>query len=334
MKRFLIIVALVSLCLSASAQKELGWFTGMGGGMNFGFDGNRYEDRVNSHNGAGLAGDFYFGYWFNQAAGVRAGYQGLSISNRYTVFGAKKYNYAHADMLFRPHKNIVPYIHAGAVNIDKWNLGGGIGLMFPIHLGKWVSIVPDFKATASTSRIYDMPTYKFPALTLSATLGIAVRLGKVRQHADMDDEAYLRAHEPQTVYIRDTVTVEKVIRDTTVLYRHNECIATIDSKVLFDYDHSELRPEAMVEIGKIAQILTDNPDIECVIEGHTDNTGGEEYNQTLSEKRAKAVYDALVNCGIPDSRMTWKGFGFSRPVAPNDTPEGRQKNRRVEIRVR
>jgi outer membrane protein OmpA-like peptidoglycan-associated protein len=67
------------------------------------------------------------------------------------------------------------------------------------------------------------------------------------------------------------------------------------------------------------------------INGHTDNVSGAEFNQTLSENRAKAVYDYLVSKGVDSSRLTYKGYGLTKPLASNDTEEGRAKNRRTEF---
>lgn len=79
-------------------------------------------------------------------------------------------------------------------------------------------------------------------------------------------------------------------------------------------------------------MLKAHPDLKLLIEGHTDNTGSAEINQSLSEKRAEAVKAYLVSTfGIDASRLEAKGFGASKPVASNDTPEGRQQNRRVEL---
>jgi len=68
-----------------------------------------------------------------------------------------------------------------------------------------------------------------------------------------------------------------------------------------------------------------------LIEGHTDSIGTDEYNLGLSQRRAKAVYDFLASQDVAESRMSWEGYGESRPVADNDTDEGRQQNRRVDL---
>ncbi len=77
--------------------------------------------------------------------------------------------------------------------------------------------------------------------------------------------------------------------------------------------------------------MMSRPRLRLEIQGHTDNIGTIEYNQRLSERRAKAVYDALVERGVDPKRLRWRGFGMSQPVAPNDTEEGRALNRRTQF---
>jgi len=101
--------------------------------------------------------------------------------------------------------------------------------------------------------------------------------------------------------------------------------------VLFDFDSSTIKPESYPLLDEVAVILDTNPEIKGEIRGHTDSTGPAEYNQKLSEKRAKAVEEYLENKGIDPSRWTSKGYGASQPIASNDTLEGRQENRRVEL---
>ncbi len=73
--------------------------------------------------------------------------------------------------------------------------------------------------------------------------------------------------------------------------------------------------------------------MKCELSGHTDGKGSVAYNQKLSEQRAQAVYDYLVKAGVSSDNLTWKGYGKSEPIATNDTAEGRQLNRRVELRL-
>ena len=105
------------------------------------------------------------------------------------------------------------------------------------------------------------------------------------------------------------------------------------SDVLFDFNQATLKPGAREKLSKLAGILLAYPGAyRLQIEGHTDSVGSQDYNQKLSEDRAEAVHDYLINAALPADRMVGvRGFGKIRPVATNDTPEGRQTNRRVEI---
>ena len=102
--------------------------------------------------------------------------------------------------------------------------------------------------------------------------------------------------------------------------------------VFFDFDRAELKPESYVELDKLADYLRKN-DIRIEIGGHTDDQGTDEYNDRLSENRAKAVYDYLVGKGISAERLKYKGYGKRMPVADNATEEGRAANRRTEFKI-
>jgi outer membrane protein OmpA-like peptidoglycan-associated protein len=105
------------------------------------------------------------------------------------------------------------------------------------------------------------------------------------------------------------------------------------SDVLFDTGKYTLRQGAREKLSKISGIVLAYPDLRLAIEGNTDSVGGDVMNQTLSEQRAKAVLDYLALQNIPTTSMTSQGFGKTQPVASNDTAEGRQQNRRVEMIV-
>ncbi|MCM0084157.1 OmpA family protein [Geomonas sp. Red32] len=99
----------------------------------------------------------------------------------------------------------------------------------------------------------------------------------------------------------------------------------------FDIDRALIRPEYRDEVAKVGDFMRKYPSTTAVIEGHTDNVGTYEHNMDLSQRRAQAVVDYMVtNFGIDRSRLTARGYGFSRPVADNATDEGKQKNRRIE----
>jgi len=101
--------------------------------------------------------------------------------------------------------------------------------------------------------------------------------------------------------------------------------------VLFDIGKFNLKTDAQLSLAKFTGIILSHPGLNLSIEGYTDNVGSETFNQTSSEQRANAVRDYLVQQGLDAGTITAKGFGMAMPVAGNDTPQGRQQNRRVEI---
>lgn len=103
--------------------------------------------------------------------------------------------------------------------------------------------------------------------------------------------------------------------------------------IFFDFNESILLSESYVELEKLIEYLNNNPSIKIEIGGHTDNEGTKEYNKKLSENRAKAVYDYLVEKGINTDRLEYSGYDFSMPIADNNTKEGRALNRRTEFKI-
>jgi OOP family OmpA-OmpF porin len=104
--------------------------------------------------------------------------------------------------------------------------------------------------------------------------------------------------------------------------------------VNFDFDRATLRPESIATLDEAVKILKQYEVIRVEVAGHTCNIGSAEYNQGLSERRAKVVYDYLVNNGIAADRLNWVGYGLTQPIASNATRAGREENRRTELRVR
>ena len=105
----------------------------------------------------------------------------------------------------------------------------------------------------------------------------------------------------------------------------------VTNGIRFDVNKATMKSESMGVINGIAELMRDNPNISFSVEGHTDNDGDEAFNQTLSEQRAMAVVNSLIDEGILKERLTSKGWGESRPLNSNDTPEGKANNRRVEF---
>jgi outer membrane protein OmpA-like peptidoglycan-associated protein len=132
--------------------------------------------------------------------------------------------------------------------------------------------------------------------------------------------------EPPTIAVQETAREIKI---------------ELPGDVLFDFDKWDLRPDAEPTLRQVAEIIQRYPNANVAIAGYTDAKGAETYNLQLSERRAKSVKAWLVQQGgVDGKRMTTKGWGEAKPVAPNthpggsDNPEGRQKNRRVELTVK
>ncbi|HNR75052.1 MAG TPA: OmpA family protein, partial [Cyclobacteriaceae bacterium] len=105
------------------------------------------------------------------------------------------------------------------------------------------------------------------------------------------------------------------------------------NNVFFEQGKPILKPQSFPELDRLAQILDENPTIKIEIQGHTDNVGNKQALQQLSENRVMAVREYLIKKGIKKDRITGKGFGPNKPIAPNDTEENRQRNRRVEFQI-
>jgi len=103
--------------------------------------------------------------------------------------------------------------------------------------------------------------------------------------------------------------------------------------IYFDFNSDKLRPESVPELERLLRLLQQNPNIRIRFSGHTDNIGGDKYNQQLSERRARAVYNWLRERGIHPIQMEYIGYGKTRPIASNATEEGRSLNRRIEMEV-
>jgi len=110
-----------------------------------------------------------------------------------------------------------------------------------------------------------------------------------------------------------------------------EVVIRLPGAILFDFDSANLRPDAERALTDVAQVILSYPKRPVRVEGHTDSIASDAYNQTLSEKRAASVVDWLAAHGVERSVLTATGFGETRPVAGNDSAQGRQLNRRVEV---
>ncbi len=137
------------------------------------------------------------------------------------------------------------------------------------------------------------------------------------------------AEAQQVAVVEETVMVEETVAPEPVA----EAVR-VELDVKFDFDKAQVKPESMGDIQSLADFMKQYPQTTTVVEGHTDSVGTDAYNQKLSERRANAVREVLVNqYGVGGTRVNAVGYGESRPVADNATEEGRAINRRVEAEV-
>ena len=150
----------------------------------------------------------------------------------------------------------------------------------------------------------------------------------------METDSLRRANEAANAALAAAFTqLRTLVTEITNLRETSRGIVISLSDILFDVNKATLKPGAQSNIGRIAAVLKQYPDKQIAVEGHTDATGADDYNQKLSEDRAAAVRAALVQGGVDPGSITSKGLGETTPVATNDTPAGRQQNRRVEVVV-
>ncbi len=170
----------------------------------------------------------------------------------------------------------------------------------------------------------------------------AQREADAARQAALAEQAKLEAEKAQAVSAREQAEKDAQALRDRLKDQLNMILATRDSArglivnmsdVLFDFNQSTLKPGAKEKLAKISGILLAYPTLHLSVEGHTDSIGTDEYNQTLSEKRADAVRDYLTSNGIPMANVQAVGMGKADPVASNDTAAGRQQNRRVEMVV-
>ena len=167
--------------------------------------------------------------------------------------------------------------------------------------------------------------------TLAAGIKIKLAFGKPKNRSVTKDDQAIKPEpkkepeiEPEPVQELDTITeIPDDIKQSMMNL----------SNTLFEFDRWNLSNEAIIELARVMKWLNEHPTLKIEIEGHTDNVGSASYNQRLSEDRAKSVYDYFVAHGVNPNHISYRGYGFSRPIADNSTAEGRQKNRRVELKI-
>jgi outer membrane protein OmpA-like peptidoglycan-associated protein len=121
--------------------------------------------------------------------------------------------------------------------------------------------------------------------------------------------------------------------DVQVIRRGDDLVLNIPSGITFAYDSADVQPEFRRTLDQVSETLGQYNQTYIDVYGHTDSTGSDQYNQTLSERRALSVADYLAARGVQQARIATRGYGETQPIASNDTDEGRAANRRVEIKI-
>lgn len=151
-----------------------------------------------------------------------------------------------------------------------------------------------------------------------------------QQQAEISQQSAVAAQQQALDARQRNAILESELRELAATKSDRGLVVTLND-VLFDTGSATLRPGGQRVVARLADFLREYPERTLAIEGFTDSVGGEVYNQELSERRAAAVRVALIESGIDGSRIYVRGYGKAFPVASNDTPEGRQRNRRVEV---
>jgi len=261
------------------------------------------------------------GYNFTKNFGTEAVFDYVRTRGSDVDFGRVNVYSYHLDALyhFMPAGPLVPYLAAGyggqfreshiaETTYGVFNYGGGV----KYFLTDGLALRGDLRGLAMK---HDDHTYH----DIEYTVGVdflfggkkAMAAAVAQPEAPPAEEplAPLPAQEPTPGHFKYCITL------------HGE----------FDINSAEIRPEYRDEIARVADFMKKYPTTSAVIEGHTDNVGSADYNLDLSQRRAEAVVNYLVeNLGIERSRLSAKGYGLTRPIADNATDEGRQKNRRME----
>ena len=200
----------------------------------------------------------------------------------------------------------------------------------------------------STYYVTGIVTSESDAVPLSANIAVSKHNGLLAQETSTDENGkyelalsdigpYLLEVNSEGYFFVNTVL--QFIEDSTLVIR-NFAMTKMESgakmvieNILFNTGKATLLPESFNELNKLVNLLRENPNVKIEVSGHTDNTGSAALNKTLSRNRALTVRNYLISQGIAGERVEYEGYGFDRPIAPNNTEEGRAANRRVEIEI-
>ncbi|MEO8762524.1 MAG: OmpA family protein, partial [Bacteroidia bacterium] len=186
----------------------------------------------------------------------------------------------------------------------------------------------------STVDIIDLATQKSITKSYSDANGnfLAVLPAQKNYLMNVNKDGYL--------FYSDNFSLQNVEADYEKPFLVNIALQPLDTgisielkNIFFDVDKFDLKPESKTELDRLVSFLNKNKTLKIEIGGHTDSDGNKKANQLLSQNRAKAVYEYAVKAGIVATRLSYKGYGDTKPLLPNTTPENKAKNRRTEIKI-
>lgn len=214
-------------------------------------------------------------------------------------------------------------------------------LSYPEKPTGWITVSSFYKATGNEKCII-LGNFRTDKLTTYKRLGVTKVKGK-------DKKWNLQVGETAAYYYVDEVIIEKTNIEKTAIPIEQKIVqekedtlnlnkieidsAIVLKNILFEFNKTELLPESYTEINKLLRLMVNNPRIIIKLEGHTDNTGSYDFNIRLSNARAESVVRYLIEKGIDPHRIEYAGYGFTQPLASNETDEGRKTNRRVAFKV-
>lgn len=335
------VFALIILTLSANiihASVDLdSLYIGGTYGRTMPFSGNRFKDSASGDQSWGL----YLGHKYSDKFSVELGYDKNSFSD--LDFDAE---FIHLGGAYRSanNENVTPVLRAAiGINNNKienakdengmgLKLGAGLEFHFPIitltaladwrYMDKVSSSLKETQALVATIGIIWPPI----KTSVSTTKNTSYSQAKPKSENDQDHDSVLDSKDkcPNTA-MGVVVNSLGCAKTETAVFKIN---------VEFESGKTNLQDKYLSEVEELASLMKSNPDAQVEIAGHTDNTGSEKMNTTLSGLRAKSVADTLVQkYGIESSRIKSKGYGPLKPIADNNTLDGRKQNRRVEALI-
>lgn len=173
-------------------------------------------------------------------------------------------------------------------------------------------VIAEFKSNSATGKY-------LVSLPSGRNYGIAVEKQDYLFHSENFDIPLVSGYQE----VEKNIALKKIKVGSTIVLRN----------IFYDYDKATLRPESVAELERLLKLLQDVPTLVIEIGGHTDSDGSDDYNQKLSQNRSKSVVDYLISKGIKAERLVARGYGETVPIDTNDTPEGKQNNRRTEFKI-